>query len=47
MGPSTVTAGEPATSCSPGEATRITLLPDGRLERVNTSSGEKLTYRKH
>ena len=46
MGPSTVTAGEPATSCSPGEATRITLLPDGRLERVNTSSGEKLTYRK-
>jgi hypothetical protein len=44
IGPSTVTAGEPATSCSPGEATEITLLPDGRLERVNTSSGEKLTY---
>ncbi|MFE5816307.1 protein kinase [Streptomyces sp. NPDC056479] len=43
IGPSTVTAG-PATSCSPGEATEITLLPDGRLERVNTSSGEKLTY---
>jgi hypothetical protein len=46
MGPSTVTTGEPATSCSPGGATEITLLPDGRLERVNTSSGEKLTYRK-
>ncbi|MFE7273648.1 protein kinase [Streptomyces sp. NPDC057623] len=44
IGPSTVTAGEPATSCSPGAATEITLLPDGRLERVNTSSGEKLTY---
>jgi hypothetical protein len=44
IGPSTVTAGEPATSCSPGEATEITLLPDGRLERVNTSSGTKLTY---
>ncbi|WP_217209869.1 serine/threonine-protein kinase [Streptomyces sp. AC550_RSS872] len=44
IGPSTVTAGEPATSCSPGEATEIRLLPDGRLERVNTSSGEKLTY---
>ncbi|MEY9993097.1 hypothetical protein ABIE67_005129 [Streptomyces sp. V4I8] len=44
IGPSTVTSGEPATSCSPGEATEITLLPDGRLERVNTSSGEKLTY---
>ncbi|AZQ40587.1 serine/threonine protein kinase [Streptomyces cyaneochromogenes] len=44
IGPSTVTAGEPATACSPGEATEITLLPDGRLERVNPSSGEKLTY---
>ncbi|MGW6907126.1 serine/threonine-protein kinase [Streptomyces sp. NPDC054940] len=44
IGPSTVTTGEPATACSPGEATEITLLPDGTLERVNTSSGEKLTY---
>ncbi|KUM79468.1 serine/threonine-protein kinase [Streptomyces curacoi] len=44
LGPSTVTAGEPATACSPGAATEVTLLPDGRLERVNTSSGEKLTY---
>ncbi|WP_031482745.1 serine/threonine-protein kinase [Streptomyces bicolor] len=43
IGPSTVTAGEPPT-CSPGEATEITLLPDGSLERVNTSSGQKLTY---
>ncbi|MDF3141432.1 serine/threonine protein kinase, partial [Streptomyces sp. T21Q-yed] len=44
MGPSTVTAGEPATACSPGDATEVTVLSDGRLERVNTSSGEKLTY---
>ncbi|MFJ7075649.1 serine/threonine-protein kinase [Streptomyces sp. NPDC098781] len=44
IGPSTVTAGEPATSCSPGGATEVTLLPDGRLERVNSGSGEKLTY---
>ncbi|MFF7161098.1 serine/threonine-protein kinase [Streptomyces sp. NPDC008086] len=44
IGPSTVTTADPATSCSPGEPTEITLLPDGRLERVNTSSGEKLTY---
>ena len=44
LGPSTVTAGEPATACSPGAATEVTLLPDGRLERVNTDSGEKLTY---
>ncbi|GHH23255.1 serine/threonine-protein kinase [Streptomyces lanatus] len=46
MGASTVTAGEPATACSPGGATRVTLLSDGRLQRVNPSSGEKLTYTK-
>ncbi|MGC9540116.1 protein kinase domain-containing protein [Streptomyces sp. UG1] len=46
VGPSRVTVGEPATACSPGAATEVTLLPDGRLERVNTSSGEKLTYTK-
>ncbi|MFD0316382.1 serine/threonine-protein kinase [Streptomyces flavalbus] len=46
IGPSTVTVGEPATACSPGEATQVTLLPDGGLERVNTSTGERLTYRK-
>ncbi|MFE9020516.1 protein kinase [Streptomyces sp. NPDC007808] len=44
IGPSTVSSGAPATACSPGAATEITLLPDGRLERVNTSTGEKLTY---
>ncbi|MFJ8535678.1 serine/threonine-protein kinase [Streptomyces sp. NPDC093591] len=44
MGPSSVTAGEPPTACSPGDATEVTVLADGRLERVNTSSGEKLTY---
>ncbi|POX42195.1 serine/threonine protein kinase, partial [Streptomyces sp. Ru71] len=42
IGPSTVTTGEPASSCTPGAATEVTLLPDGRLERVNTSNGEKL-----
>ncbi len=44
IGPSTVASGAPATACSPGAATEVTLLPDGRLERVNTSTGEKLTY---
>ncbi|WP_432135073.1 serine/threonine protein kinase [Streptomyces sp. bgisy154] len=44
IGPSTVTTGEPATSCTPGDPTEITLLADGRLERVNTATGEKLTY---
>jgi hypothetical protein len=44
IGPSTVTVGEPASSCTPGAATELTLLPDGRLERVNASSGEKLAY---
>ncbi|MFI2431187.1 serine/threonine-protein kinase [Streptomyces sp. NPDC018693] len=43
IGPSTVTAGAPP-SCTPGEATEVTLLPDGRLQRTNTTTGEKLTY---
>ncbi|CAL9302063.1 protein kinase domain-containing protein [Streptomyces sp. SudanB182_2057] len=46
IGPSTVTTGEPASSCTPGEATEVTLLPDGRLERAKASGGESLTYRK-
>jgi hypothetical protein len=46
IGPSTVTTGEPVSSCSPGAATRVTLLPDGTLERLNTTTGEKLTYTK-
>ncbi|MFG1666367.1 protein kinase [Streptomyces sp. Y7] len=45
VGPSTVTVGEPPT-CSPGRATEISLLPDGRLERVTAGTGEKLTYTK-
>ncbi|MER7724723.1 serine/threonine-protein kinase [Streptomyces sp. NPDC096323] len=46
IGPSTVTEGEPMTSCTPGSSTTLTLLPDGTLSRVNTDSGEKLTYTK-
>ncbi|MFF1406316.1 serine/threonine-protein kinase [Streptomyces sp. NPDC058294] len=46
IGPSTVTSGAPASSCSPGEATEITLLPDGRLKRSKANGGESLTYRK-
>ncbi|MGW2424376.1 protein kinase domain-containing protein [Streptomyces sp. NPDC001709] len=46
MGPSTVTSGEPASSCSPGEATEITLLPDGKLKRAKASGEESLTYTK-
>jgi hypothetical protein len=46
IGPSTVTTGEPASSCSPGEATEVTLLPDGRLKRAKAGGGESLTYRK-
>ncbi|MDT9701185.1 serine/threonine-protein kinase [Streptomyces sp. P17] len=44
IGPSTVTVGEPASSCTPGAATELTLLGDGSLERLNPSTGEKLTY---
>ncbi|CAM5727692.1 hypothetical protein SGLAM104S_02394 [Streptomyces glaucescens] len=43
VGPSTVTVGEPP-ACSPGAATEITLVSPDTLERVNTSTGEKLTY---
>ncbi|MFF3346019.1 hypothetical protein [Streptomyces sp. NPDC002779] len=46
IGPSTVTVGEPASSCTPGAATRLTLLEDGSLERLNPDTGEKLTYLK-
>ncbi|MFD4525161.1 serine/threonine-protein kinase [Streptomyces sp. NPDC058470] len=46
IGPSEVTVGEPATACSPGAASEVTLLPDGSLRRVNTDSGEALTYTK-
>ncbi|MFJ8592451.1 serine/threonine-protein kinase [Streptomyces sp. NPDC093598] len=44
IGPSTVKVGQPRTACTPGAPTEVTLLPDGRLQRVNTSSGERLTY---
>ncbi|OLZ64387.1 serine/threonine protein kinase [Streptomyces sp. IMTB 2501] len=44
IGPSTVTSGEPATSCTPGEATEVTLLPSGSLKRAKASGGESLTY---
>ncbi|MEU6510027.1 serine/threonine-protein kinase [Streptomyces sp. NPDC046942] len=44
IGPSTVSSGEPASSCTPGEATEITLQPDGTLKREKTSGGESLTY---
>jgi hypothetical protein len=44
IGPSTVTTGEPLSSCTPGDATEVTLLSDGRLQRLNPTTGEKLTY---
>ncbi|GGR85219.1 hypothetical protein GCM10010269_25410 [Streptomyces humidus] len=44
IGPSKVTAGRPLSSCSPGAASEVTLLADGRLQRTNTGTGEKLTY---
>ncbi|GAA2271889.1 hypothetical protein GCM10010145_53900 [Streptomyces ruber] len=44
IGPSRVVVGEPAGSCTPGAASEVTLLPDGRLRRV--LSGETWTYTK-
>ncbi|GGV05799.1 hypothetical protein GCM10010260_48910 [Streptomyces filipinensis] len=46
IGPSTVTSGAPASSCTPGEATEVTLLPDGRLKRAKADGAESLTYTK-
>ncbi|WP_330348801.1 serine/threonine-protein kinase [Streptomyces sp. NBC_00582] len=46
IGPSTVTSGQPRSSCTPGAATEVTLLSDGRLQRINADTGEKLTYRR-
>ncbi|MGW3209458.1 serine/threonine-protein kinase [Streptomyces sp. NPDC001135] len=46
IGPSTVTSGRPASSCSPGEPTEVTLLPDGGLKRAKADGGESLTYTK-
>ncbi|MFE0509941.1 protein kinase [Streptomyces sp. NPDC058964] len=44
IGPSAVTSGEPLSSCTPGDATEVTLLSDGRLRREKSGSGESLTY---
>jgi serine/threonine protein kinase len=46
IGPSTITVGEPMSSCTPGKATTLTLLPDGTLRRENPDTGEKVTYKK-
>ena len=45
IGPSTVTSG-PSGSCTPGAASEVTLLPDGRLQRVSSDNGAKLVYSK-
>ncbi|MEU5331123.1 serine/threonine-protein kinase [Streptomyces parvus] len=46
IGPSTVSSGSPASSCSPGKPTELTLLPDGTLRRTTTGTGESLIYTK-
>ncbi|MFJ3023996.1 serine/threonine-protein kinase [Streptomyces tendae] len=43
LGPSQVSSG-PASSCSPGGSSTVTLLPDGNLERSNDDTGETLVY---
>ncbi|MFI6085077.1 serine/threonine-protein kinase [Streptomyces sp. NPDC051217] len=47
IGPSTITTGRPMSSCTPGAATELTILPDGRLRRVTTTNGESVTYTKN
>ncbi|NGO49310.1 serine/threonine protein kinase, partial [Streptomyces sp. YC419] len=46
ISPSTVTVGEPPSSCTPGEASELTILPDGSLRRLTDGSGAELTYNK-
>ncbi|NEB38030.1 serine/threonine-protein kinase [Streptomyces sp. SID14515] len=46
IGPSTVSSGRPASSCSPGKPTELTLLPDGSLRRSTAGTGESLIYTK-
>lgn len=46
IGPSKVTTGRPMSSCTPGAATELTILPDGRLQRTTTTGGESVTYTK-
>ncbi|MFJ9680116.1 hypothetical protein ACIRP2_18920 [Streptomyces sp. NPDC101194] len=46
IGPSAVAVGEPMSSCTPGKATTLTLLPNGTLSRETPETGEKLTYTK-
>ncbi|MFI1360314.1 serine/threonine-protein kinase [Streptomyces sp. NPDC020898] len=46
IGPSRVASGEPASYCTPGAPTTLTLLPNGTLQRVTAGTGERLTYEK-
>ncbi|WP_405796306.1 protein kinase domain-containing protein [Streptomyces sp. NBC_01506] len=46
IGPSTVKTGKPMSSCTPGSASELTILPDGSLRRVPTGDGETVTYTK-
>ncbi|MFD5203709.1 serine/threonine-protein kinase [Streptomyces sp. NPDC058375] len=46
IGPSTVSSGRPASSCTPGKPTELVLLPDGSLRRTTTGTGESLIYTK-
>jgi hypothetical protein len=46
IGPSVVTVGRPASSCTPGAASTLTVLPDGRLRRDSADSDLKMTYTK-
>ncbi|NEE14540.1 serine/threonine protein kinase, partial [Streptomyces sp. SID7499] len=44
IGPSAVSSGRPASSCTPGKPTELTLLPGGDLRRSTVGTGESLIY---
>ncbi|MDQ0933499.1 protein kinase domain-containing protein [Streptomyces turgidiscabies] len=46
IGPTQVTSGEPASACTPGAASTLTLLGDGKLRRATTGGDGQLTYEK-
>ncbi|AZM54489.1 serine/threonine protein kinase [Streptomyces sp. WAC 01529] len=44
IGPTDVTVGEPMSACTPGKASVVTILGNGKLRRANTDGTGELTY---
>ncbi|WP_030781873.1 serine/threonine-protein kinase [Streptomyces sp. NRRL S-920] len=44
IGPTEITVGEPMSACTPGKASVVTILGNGKLRRANTDGTGELTY---